>query len=94
MARIPLADADQIVAPSSPAYDPFDPPAHNPDRRYCADRALWEVYKASLALKASEERNRCREIVRASAEAAPANLRHTLLDIIRRIDDQPFRSAR
>jgi hypothetical protein len=94
MPGIPMEDTEQVASPRCSDYDPFHQIIHNPDRRYCADRALWEVYKASLVLQTLEERRRCREIVRAYAEAAPANFRRDLLEIIGRIDSPCFSRAR
>ena len=81
MAELVAGNAEQGAE-----YKPFPPIVQNPDRRYAADRALWDVYKASLLLQAQQERARCSKILQEYVNVAPSNVRADLFELIKKIE--------
>lgn len=86
MSETPTTATVEATASLSPAYNPFAPVVHNPDRRYCADKALWDVYKASLLLQAQQERARCSEMLKEYLNVAPLEVRRDLSELIQRVE--------
>jgi hypothetical protein len=85
MSETTAADAaTQVSVPSE--YYPFPSTVHNPDQRYCSDKALWDVYKASLLLEKQIERKRCREIALSYANLGRPLFENDIFEIIRKID--------
>jgi hypothetical protein len=76
----------EVAAPHLLGYNPFPSVVHNPDRRYCADKSLWDVYKASLLLRAHQERARCSKILKEYLDVAPLDLRKDIFELIRRVE--------
>lgn len=67
-------------------FEPFPEAVRSPDRRYCADKAFWEIYRASLLLQAQEERRRCRQILEDYLKRAPKSVRHHIQLLINKIE--------
>ena len=86
MADMPTEDAAQVTAPHPLGYNPFPSVVHNPDRRYCADRTFWDIYKASLLLQAQQERTRCSKILKEYLDVAPLDVRRDVFELIRKIE--------
>jgi hypothetical protein len=89
MTETPAATAEAAV-PRPRGYDPFPSVVHNPDRRYCADKTLWDIYKASLLLQAAQERARCSEILKEYLNVAPLEVRKDIFALIGRIESPLF----
>jgi hypothetical protein len=81
-----MDDATAISAPLCSQYDPFRGITYNPGRQYCADRAVWDTYKAALFFNELQERKRCQKIVQAYADMAPEHVRPALLNLIQQIE--------
>jgi hypothetical protein len=76
----------EVAAPHLLGYNPFPSVVHNPDRRYCADKTLWDVYKASLLLQAQQERARCSKILKEYLDVAPLDVRKDISGLIRKVE--------
>lgn len=85
MSETPIARTE-AAASHSQGFNPFPSVVHNPDRRYCADKTLWDIYKASLLLQAQQERARCTKILKEYLNAAPLDVRKDISELIRKVE--------
>jgi hypothetical protein len=86
MTGLTAGNAEGAAVLDNLEYKPFPPIVQNPDRRYTADRALWDVYKASLLLQAQQERARCSKILKEYLDVAPHNVRKDVSELIKKIE--------
>jgi hypothetical protein len=85
MTELVAGNGEEAAVPDNLEYKPFPPMVKNPDRRYAADRALWDVYKASLLLQAQQERARCSKILKEYLNVAPPSVRKDIAELIKKI---------
>jgi hypothetical protein len=86
MVELAAGNAEEAAVPDNLEYKPFPSTVQNPDRRYAADRALWDTYKASLLLQAQQERARCSKILKEYLDVAPPSVRKDVSELIRKIE--------